>query len=78
MTIEHHKFAASEPTREEMLAILGQRVHRVYGMTLDEYAIARGRGALPDAPGKAALEVFAGDFGCTPSTEAAGALRLRR
>jgi methylphosphotriester-DNA--protein-cysteine methyltransferase len=50
-------------TSNQMAQLLRERVQRVYGMTLLEYARARRAGTLPENPGSAPLEVFAGDFG---------------
>lgn len=62
MVVTRHHFD-DELTQDKMLGMLRERVRRVYGMTLLEYAHARRGGRLPNVPGKAALEVFAGDFG---------------
>jgi len=75
---EHLTFATSDPSESEMLDVLRQRVKSVYGLTLIEYARARRRGSLPEVPGRAALEVFAGDFGCASKQAPEGADRVRR
>lgn len=78
MTVERHEFATSDPTREEMLQLLRERVHRVYGLNLLQYARLRRHGGLPDVPGGAPLEVFAGDFGCAAEHATARAERSWR
>ena len=69
MPVENYDFGEDGPTEEDMLRILAVRVRRVFGMTLDEYVEARRARTLPDVPGRAALEVFAGDFGLDSSRQ---------
>lgn len=76
MTAERFDFDVSGPTPAQMLDILRERVQRVYGMSLDTYADARRCGSLPEVPGRAELEVFAGDFGYAPKHEAARGQRV--